>query len=163
MELEKHWPGILQVLGNARKSNRFFSIATVDTNGNPHVTPIGHVFFRDDMTGYYFDAYSKAMPRNFEHNRRICLMAVNSSTGFWLKSLFRGQFSSAPAVRLFGEVGDARDATADEIERLENGIRITSRLKGHKLIWQGLDRVRDIRFDGFSPATYPAMCDGLWQ
>jgi len=52
MDLEKHWPEILKVLGNAKKSNRFFSIATVDSDGNPHVTPIGHLFFRDDMTGY---------------------------------------------------------------------------------------------------------------
>ncbi|MFC4257606.1 pyridoxamine 5'-phosphate oxidase family protein [Marinobacter lacisalsi] len=163
MDLQKNWPGILEVLGNARQSNRFFSIATVDADGNPHVTPIGHVFFRDDMTGYYFDAYSKAMPKNFEHNRRICLMGVNSGTGFWLKSLFRGQFDSAPAVRLFGEVGEARDATAEEVEKLQKRIGITSRLKGHQLIWSDLDRVRDMRFDGFSPATYPAMCDGLWQ
>lgn len=163
MELQKNWPGILEVLGNASKSNRFFSIATVDADGNPHVTPIGHVFFRDDMTGYYFDAYSKAMPKNFEHNKRICLMGVNSSTGFWLTSLFRGQFSSAPAVRLFGEVGEARDATAEEVEKLRNRIRITSRLKGHQLIWSDLNRVRDMRFDGFSPATYPTMCEGLWQ
>lgn len=163
MELQKNWPAILQVLDNARKSNRFFSIATVDVDGNPHVTPIGHVFFRGDMTGYYFDAYSKAMPENFEHNKRICLMGANSSTGFWLKSLFRGQFCSAPAVRLFGEVGEVRDATPEEAEKLQQRIGITRRLKGHQLIWSDLNRVRDIRFDGFAPATYPVMCDGLWQ
>ncbi|ROT94537.1 pyridoxamine 5'-phosphate oxidase family protein [Marinobacter sp. R17] len=163
MDLERNWTAILNVLGHARRANRFFSIATVDADGNPHVTPIGHVFFRDDMTGYYFDAYSKVMPRNFEHNRRVCLMGVNSSTGFWLKSLMKGQFSSAPAVRLFGEVSDAREATGEELARLQQATRITRRLKGHRLLWRDLNRVRDIRFDGFSPASYPVMCDGLWQ
>lgn len=163
MEIEKNWPEILKVLGNAKKSNRFFSIATVDSDGNPHVTPIGHVFFRDDMTGYYFDAYSKAMPRNFEHSKRVCLMGVNSSPGFWLKSFFKGQFNSAPAVRLFGEVGEARQATQDEVDKLQSTIRITRRLKGHKLLWSDLTRVRDIKFDSFSPATYPVMCEGLWK
>ncbi|MDF1692138.1 MAG: pyridoxamine 5'-phosphate oxidase family protein [Zhongshania sp.] len=163
MDLEKNWPEILSVLGSAKKANRFFSVATVDSAGNPHITPIGHVFFRNDMTAYYFDAYSKAMPKNFEHNKRVCLMGVNSSTGFWFKSLFNGKFNSAPAVRLFGEVGEIRDASADEIETLQATIRITKKLKGHKLLWGNLNRVRDIKFDSFAPATYPAMCDGLWQ
>ena len=163
MFFEKHWDEILNVLSRGKKSNRFFSIATVDKSGNPHVTPIGHVFFRDDMTGYYFDAYSKAMPKNFETNKRICLMAVNSGKLFWLKSLFRGEFDSAPAVRLFGEVGGARDASAEEIEKFEKSIAITSKLKGHKLLWSNLTRVRDIQFTSFSSATYPSMCENLWQ
>lgn len=163
MQMQTHWPEILNVLAKARSTNRHFAIATVDADGNPHVTPIGHVFFRDDMTGFYFDAYSKAMPRNFEHNRRICLMGVNSGAGFWLKSLFRGRFDSAPAVRLFGEVSDPRDASAEEIERLKKAIRATRRLKGHKRLWSDLTRVRDMTFDQFSPATYPAMCDHLWR
>ncbi len=163
MDIKQHWPEILNVLQNGKKSNRYFSIATVDKNGNPHVTPIGHVFFRDDMTGFYFDAYSKAMPENYQTNRNICLMSVNSSTGFWLKSLFKGKFSSAPAVRLMGEVNDARQATSQEITQLKNSIKITRALKGHKLLWGDLSRVRDMRFTEFSPAKYPVMCEDLWS
>ena len=163
MDIKQHWPEILNVLQNGKKSNRYFSIATVDKNGNPHVTPIGHVFFRDDMTGFYFDAYSKAMPENYQANRNICLMSVNSSTGFWLKSLFKGKFSSAPAVRLMGEVSDARQATSQEITQLKNSIKITRALKGHKLLWGDLSRVRDMRFTEFSPAKYPVMCEDLWS
>jgi len=162
MELEKHWQEILKVLQNGKNSNRFFSIATVDPEGNPHVTPIGHVFFRDDMTGYYFDAYSKAMPKNFQTNKRVCLMAVNSSPWFWLKALWRAEFESAPAVRLYGEVGDAREATVEEMAKYRNSIRITRSLKGHKLLWADLHKVRDIKFTSFSPATYPVMCEKLW-
>jgi uncharacterized pyridoxamine 5'-phosphate oxidase family protein len=162
MDIKQHWPEILNVLKSGKKANRFFSIATVDKNGNPHVTPIGHVFFSDDMTGYYFDAFSKAMPENFQNNKKICLMSVNSSTGFWLKSLFKGRFSSAPAVRLMGEVSDTREATPQEIQQLKDSIKITSKLKGHNLLWGDLTRVRDMKFTEFSPATYPVMCEDLW-
>ncbi len=34
MEMEKYWPEILKILGNAKRSNRFFSIATVDSDGS---------------------------------------------------------------------------------------------------------------------------------
>jgi hypothetical protein len=71
MDLEKNWNWILDVVQESKKANRFFSIAAVDVDGNPHVTPIGHVFFRNDMTGYYFDEYSVAMPRNFESSCSI--------------------------------------------------------------------------------------------
>lgn len=163
MDLQQHWPQVLQVLRSGKQSSKHFAIATVDPSGNPHVTPIGHAFFRDDMTGYYFDAYSRAMPRNFEHNPRICLMAVNSGAWFWLKALGRAQFDAAPAVRLFGEVGPQRDATADEQRTLQQSIRLTRSLPGHKLLWGALTRVRDMAFSSFSPAEYPAMCEGLWQ
>lgn len=41
MDIQHHWPEILEVIANARKSNGFFSIATVDPEGNPHITPNG--------------------------------------------------------------------------------------------------------------------------
>ena len=163
MELSKHWNDITAILQQGKKTNKHFAIATVDEQGNPHVTPIGHVFFRDDMTGYYFDAYSKAMPQNFQGNKKICLMAVNSSSLFWLKSLIKGEFESAPAVRVYGEVGEPRQATNAELEEYRKSIRITRFFKGHKLLWQNLDRVRDIKFTDFKPAEYPVMCEQLWR
>jgi uncharacterized pyridoxamine 5'-phosphate oxidase family protein len=163
MEIEKHWSDILKTLHEGKKSNRFFSIATVNNDGTPHVTPIGHVFFNDNMTGYYFDQYSEAMPRNFESNNSVCLMSVNSDTLFWLKSLFRGKFSMSPAIRLMGTVSEKRDATHEEIEVLKKSISLTSRLKGHKLLWGDLTKVRDMEFTSFSPAKYPTMCEGLWS
>jgi hypothetical protein len=66
-------------------------------------------------------------------------------------------------VRLFGEVGDARTATAEEIAQLAQSIKSTRALKGHQILWGKLDRVRDIRFDGFAPVVYPQMCAGLWR
>lgn len=162
-ELRSHWPEIMQIARAAKKSNRYFSFATTDALGNPHVTPIGHVFFREDMSAYYFDAYSKAMPKHFQHNKRVCVMAVNSSPRFWLGALWRGRFPSAPGVRLFGEVGEARQASDEELRDYQQSIRLTRRLKGAKLLWQDLQQVRDIHFTDFAPVGYPQMCDALWQ
>lgn len=162
MDLERNWDRILQVLDTAKRSNRFFSIATVDAAGNPHVTPIGHVFFRNDMTGFYFDEYSEAMPRNFESNRNICLMAVNSSSAFWLSALFKAKFNSAPGVRLMGTVGNARSTKSEELYMLQKSISFTRFLKGHKMLWGNLTTVRDMKFTSFSPAKYPVMCQDLW-
>ena len=162
MDIREHWPAILRVLHASKRSTRHFSIATVTPNGQPHVTPIGHAFFREDMTGYYFDAYSQAMPPNLAHNPRICLMAVTTSTKLWLPALIKGQFNAPPGVRLFGEVSAARSATQEEIAELARSIRSTRALRGHKLLWGDLRRVRDMRFDAFAPVAYPMMCDGLW-
>jgi hypothetical protein len=163
MDLRSSWPTILRVLDAAKRSNRYFSIATVTPTGQPHVTPIGHVFFRDDMTGYYFDAYSQAMPANLAHNPRICLMAVTISPRLWLPALLKARFDAPPGVRLFGEVGPQRDATQTEIDELARSIKATRRLRGHQLLWGDLRRVRDMRFDGFAPVSYPVMCEGLWS
>jgi hypothetical protein len=163
MELIHHWPEILRVLQAGKRASRYFSIATVTPEGDPHVTPIGHAFFRDDMTGYYFDAYSQAMPRNLAHNPRICLMAVSTSTRLWLPALVKAQFGAPPGVRLFGEVSAPRAATEAERRQLADSIRLTRSLRGHQLLWGDLQRVRDMRFDGFAEVRYPVMCEGLWK
>ena len=162
MDIQQHWPAILRVLHASKRSGRYFSIATVTPEGNPHVTPIGHAFFREDMTGYYFDAYSQAMPKNLAHNPRICLMAVCTSTRLWLPALLKARFSAPPGVRLFGEVSAPRAATQAEQTELADSIRLTRALRGHQLLWGDLQRVRDMRFDGFSEVRYPVMCEGLW-
>jgi hypothetical protein len=163
MDLQTHWPTILRVLHASKRSNRYFSIATVTPSGQPHVTPIGHVFFREDMTGYYFDAYSQAMPTNLASHPRICLMAVTTSTSLWLPALIKARFSAPPGVRLFGEVSPQRAAMQAEIDELARSIKRTRLFRGHKLLCGDLRRVRDLRFDGFAPVAYPVMCEGLWS
>ena len=157
MELEKHWQEIKTLVYQAKKTCNHCAIATVDADGNPHVTPIGHIFLHDDMSGYYFDQYSQTMPKNFEHSRKICLLAVNSSRWFWLKSLFNAKFNALPGVRLFGEVGDKRDATPAEIAALHDATKIAHPFKGYDLLWKNLDKVRDIQFTDFKPVAYPVM------
>ena len=142
-------------------SSKHCSIASVDANGNPHVTPIGFVFLRNDGTGYYFEQYSKQLPQNYETNRNVCLMAVNSGFTFWFKSLLNGRFESFPGVRLHGIVDDIRKATPGEVAELKRRIGAVKFLSGARQIWSDLETVRDISFYGVEPVKYPKMMHHL--
>lgn len=161
MDLQKDWGLIRTVFESGIHSSKHCSIASVDKSGNPHVTPIGFVFLRDDKSAFYFEKYSKNLPLNFEHNKNVCLMAVNSSFHFWFTSLRKGQFLSHPGVRLYGEVGELRQASTAEMGRLKKRIGLANYLKGSKLIWSNLTTVRDITLSSVEPVKYPKMMDHL--
>lgn len=163
MELETYWPKVKEVVSRGQKSTIYCSIASVAPDGTPNVTPVGTVFLRDDLTGYYFDHYTSALSRNIDANPGICIMAVDASRWFWFKSFLLGRFTAAPGVRLYGKAGPLRAATADEIERIEARVRPTRWLKGSRLLWSGFTHVRDIHFTSFRPVTYPKMMEGIWE
>jgi len=163
MELTNHWNDITRVIRSSQRSSLHCSIATVDDQGMPNVTPIGTVFLRDNYTGYFFDTYTSKMSANLEHNSKVCLSAVNTKTSFWLKSLFKGQFLSPPGVRLYGTVGPLRKATESEIAAVNKRIKPLSWSKGSKLIWSSFTHVRDIEFTDFRPVQYPKMMEHLWK
>lgn len=48
MILEKDWKNIQHVFSSAQKSSLHASIATVDSLGQPTITPIGRIFLNDD-------------------------------------------------------------------------------------------------------------------
>ena len=93
----------------------------------------------------------------------MCLSVVNTSTWFWFKSLFKGQFKSAPGLRLYGELGILRKATDEENTLYQNKIKSSKRLKGNQLIWAGFTDVREITLTSFKPVSYPEMMDSLWK
>lgn len=161
MELNKDWQLIKSVMESAISSSKYCSIASVDADGNPHVTPIGFIFLGDDQSGYYFEQYSKKLPQNYESNRNVCVMAVNSALSFWFKSLLKGQFYSFPGVRLYGKVGNTRKASSMEIAALKRRIGPAKYLKGAQQIWSGLETVRDISFHAVEPVKYPKMMQHL--
>lgn len=161
MDLKKDWLLIQSIVESGISSSKHCSIASVDVDGNPHVTPIGFVFLRNDGTAYYFEKYSKQLPINYATNRNVCLMAVNSSFVFWFKSLLKGRFESFPGVRLHGVVGDSRKATPAEIAGLKRRIGAAKFLSGAKQIWSDLETVRDISFHRAEPVMYPKMMQHL--
>lgn len=161
MELKKDWKLITSVVESAISSSKHCSIASVDAEGNPHITPIGFFFLREDGTGYYFEQYSKRLPKNYLSNENICVMAVNTATPFWLKSLLRGKFESFPGVRLYGKVGEARQANVVEIAALKRRVGMARFLNGAQQIWSGLETVRDIDFYAVEPVKYPKMMQHL--
>lgn len=157
MNIDKDWPLIQDVFESGIRSSKHCAIASVDRHGRPHITPIGFIFLRDDRTAFYFEQYTKALPANFEHSKNVCLMTVNSGLSFWLRSLWRGRFLSYPGIRLHGEVGELREARPEELARLEARIGGARHLRGGKLIWSGLNNVRDIKLTSVDPVKYPRM------
>ena len=161
MDLEQDWPLIRQAFEAGLRASKHCAVASVDAYGAPHITPIGFLFLRDNRTAFYFEKHTKKLPHHLSHNRRVCLMTVNSSTYFWLAALKRARFPSLPGVRLFGEVEDLRRATPEELTRLDERIGVAKHLPGAKIIWSGLDTVRDIRLTGVAPVVYPQMTSHL--
>lgn len=129
----------------------------------PNVTPIGTVFLRGDMTGYYFEQYTTALNQNLEINPNVCVMAVNAGRMFWLRSFMLGRFTSPPGVRLYGKASPLRPATPEEMRGIQARVRPTMWLKGSRLLWTNFTQVRDITFTSFRPITYPVMMQGLWS
>lgn len=163
MKIEDHWPEIQRVVMNGRRSSRHCAIASVGESGVPTITPIGTVFLRSDYTGFFFDQYTNALAQNVALNPNVCVMAINSSSWFWLRSLVIGRFVSPPGVRLYGKVHARRLATVDEMMVIENKVWPTHWLRGSRLLWSNFSHVRDIQFTSFRPVTYPVMMEHLWS
>jgi hypothetical protein len=163
MNLKQHWPEIQRVLNRGQASTMYCSLATVNADGTPNITPVGTVFLRDDCTGYYFDHYAAKLSANLDANPNICVMAVNAGRLFWLRALCIGRFTSPPGVRLYGKAQSRREATLDEIAMIEKRVRPTKWLKGSRMLWSNFTHVRDIEFTSFRPVSYPVMMQGLWN
>ena len=161
MIMDSHWRMIQDIVRCAIKTSHHLSFATVSEGGIPHVTPIGSLILRDDCTGYYFEEFTTQMPVNFESNRRISILAVNSGGWYWLKSIYSGRFPTLPGIRLHGRVRDRRPATQQEIETWRQRVKRARKTKGYKLIWEKLSHVRDIEFDSFEAITTGIMTKHL--
>ena len=163
MNIKEHWPEIQRVVAQGQASTIYCSLATINPEGMPNVTPIGTVFLRDNMTGYYFDHYTIALTKNLDSNPNVCVMAVNAGRLFWFRSFLLGRFISPPGVRLYGKAHLRRPATAEEIQGIESRVRPTKWLKGSRLLWTNFTHVRDLEFTSFRPVSYPVMMQGLWR
>lgn len=161
MDVVNNWKEIKQIFDACISSSKHAAIATVSADGMPHITPIGFVFLRDNRTAYYFEQHSKRMPANFQTNRSVCLLLVNSSLFFWISCLFKGKFSSYPGLRLYGTASETRTATKQELEALKKRIGVAKNLRGSAEIWSGLETVRDITITSVAPVTYPKMMEHL--
>lgn len=160
---DEQWKMIQRLFEDAFRSSFHYAIATVGENGEPHVTPIGSLILRDDRTGFYFEEYPKRLQLNLRHNKRICVMAVNSSTWAAWKSFILGRFGSPPVVRLMGNAGERREATPEEIRLFRKRIAKFRFFKAYDLLWGHLKYVREIHFDSFEPVHAGVMTQGLWN
>jgi len=146
MDIQKDWEQIRTHFNKCFRSNFHVSIASIGADHIPTVTPIGSLFLNRDQTGFYFEKYASLLPLHAQTNPRICVLAVYSSTWFWLVSLFRGRFHRYPAIKLYGRLGKKRKATSLEISRLNRRMNGLLRWKGGKYLWGEMEYVRDITF-----------------
>jgi hypothetical protein len=146
MNIKSDWKNIRIHFSKSFKSSLHVSIASVDTENNPTVTPIGSLFFNNDQMGFYFEKFPSNLPKHAEQNKNICVLGVNSNRWFWTKSLFKLKFKEYPAVKLYGVLGERRKATEKEINRLVRRMRLTNRLKGHQYLWSNMETIREITF-----------------
>jgi hypothetical protein len=92
----QEWQHIHKVVNDAHKVAMYCSIATVDAQLQPTITPIGSLFLRENQTGFFFDTYAESFKEHLPQNNKACIQVVNSSRLFWLKSLFKGKFRIIP-------------------------------------------------------------------
>ena len=163
MDLIANWKDVKYLFKKSFKSSFHYAIATVTENGEPHVTPIGSLILGKPGHGFYFEKFTQHLPLNYASNRNICVLAVNSSRWFWLKSLVGGRFTSPPAVRLHGVAGDLREATGTEIALWQKRVRRVSFSKGHAMLWRSMSMVRDIEFTRIEPVHIGKMTRDTWN
>lgn len=146
MDLKANWSDVRTHFKKSFRTNFHVSIASVDKDKNPTVTPIGSLFLNKDQTGFYFEKYPTKLPEHARHNTNICVLAVNGGKWFWLKSLFFAEFKSYPAIKLYGELRERRKATETELSRLNRRMKATKGLKGNTYLWGEMPYVRDVTF-----------------
>ena len=154
---KQEWQHIGKVMNDAQKAAMHCSIATVDAQLQPTITPIGTLFLRENQTGFFFVIYTESLQQNLPQNSKACIQSVNSSRLFWLKALFKGEFSDYPGVRLYVEIGDLRLANAEEQAQILRRIQILKWTKGSQLIWSDFTHVRDFTVQSFRWVKYPKM------
>ena len=146
LDIIKDWQKIRMHFNKSFRSNFHVSVASVNKENLPDVTPIGSLFLNRDQSGFYFEKYPTTIAQNSEVNKNVCILVVNSNMWFWLRALFKGRFKTYPAIKLYGKLGEKRKATDKEIARLNRRMKATNRLKGNKYLWQDMSYVRDIIF-----------------
>lgn len=163
MELTiQRWDSIGKIFRDAFKSSFHYSIATVNEDGSPHVTPIGSLILLSDRRGFYFEEYVSTLSRNLKRDKRVCVMAVNTGKWALIKSFFLGRFIAPPGVRLMGTAGELREAIPEELARFRKRVRKYRLFKGHDLLWSRLRYVREISFHAYEPVRIGTLTRQAW-
>ena len=146
MDIKTDWDKIREYFNKSFSSNFHVSVASVDSENNPTVTPIGSLFLNDNQTGFYFEKFASKLSKHAKENPNICLLGVNSGRLFWIKALFKGSFSNYPAIKLYGTLGEKRKATEKEVSLLNRRMKFTNGFKGNTYLWKNMEFVREIKF-----------------
>ncbi|SME90332.1 DUF2867 domain-containing protein [Desulfovibrio gilichinskyi] len=153
MKSEISWPEVIALFNKVQ----YASVATVDADGYPRITPIGSILFSGEGRGYYFEKFPKSMRSNLDRDPRMTIMAVAPRFGFWFGALWHGKFQSQPAIRLVCEAGGRRKATFEEVEAWLSKVSMFRHLKGHSLLWKDMSMVREFKVIRVEPVELGKM------
>lgn len=62
MDIKLNWLEIKKHFNKSFRTNFHVSIASVDKENSPTVTPIGSLFLNNNQTGYYFEKFPTKLP-----------------------------------------------------------------------------------------------------
>ena len=148
-----------KIIKDLVKNSLYCSISTITKDGLPHSSPIGSVYIENEDQGYFIEMFTKGFVN--QSGSKACILAVNTSLLFWLKSLIFGQFKTPPGVRLLVTLGDRREISDIERNRFRKRVRPFKKLKGHKLMWSSANYVRPFSIDKVIPVSIGKMTKHL--
>lgn len=135
----------------------FCSIATVNSDGFAHVTPIGSVYLKDKNNGVFFEKFTKNIPANIEQNKIATIMCVDDGRWFWLTSLVKGSFKKPPAIRLVIKFGELRKEKGGEGQIFKRKVNIFKYTKGYKQLWSEMSEIREFEILEYKPVFIGKM------
>lgn len=135
----------------------FCSIATINSEGFAHVSPIGSVILYDKSHGVFFEKFSKKIPENIKINQLATIMCVNDGKWFWLKSLLKGKFKTPPAIRLVVKFGALREEKKEEGKIFKRKVNIFKATKGYQLLWSDMSHLREFEIIDCKPVYISSM------
>jgi len=66
-------------------------------------------------------------------------------------------------IRLYGTVGEVREATENEIKSWHRRVRRVRSSKGYSIMWENMKMVRDITFSRVEPVHMGQMTHEVWE
>ncbi len=155
---DPRWPEVRRLV----MRSRYVSMASVDADGQPRVTPIGSLMLKRDGTGCYGELFAHGLGHNVDRDARVTILAVTTSRPLWLDALIRGRFRAIPAARLRARVGALRESSEQERQLWYRRIRGVRWTRGSRMIWEHLPHVREVRVEAIEPVRIGPMTRHLW-
>lgn len=100
---DEDWAMVRRLVPRTIRSSLHCSIASLNPDGSPHVTPIGSFLPTEKGRGVYFDAFNAQLSANVDRDPRVTILAVNGGP-----SCGPGRSSTAASSHRPGFVWSAR-------------------------------------------------------
>ena len=154
---DEEWAIVKRIVPRTIHSSFHCSIASLNADGSPHVTPIGSFSPTEKGKGVFFDAYNIRLSENVNRDPRVTIMALDSGPTTWFRAFMGGRFATPPGIRMVGTVGAQRESTPREIRRFHRLVGPLLRTKGGAKMWSSLPNARDVTIDHVIPIWLGSM------